>query len=884
MSRDQIQTLQLPVLNMELTEPRTRTLFDEGWKFHLGSDVAPPRRLVGKAGTANGWSDLSEEELMAYNGERSRIEKMGPSFQAVQLRPHDNDASWTDIKLPHDWRIEQLPSPSQQYASDYPKIWQGFWPTGVAYYRKIFTTSPHQHGQHVYLTFDGIAGNSDIWLNGFWIGNQSTSYTPLTLDVTEMLRFGIPNVLLVRSDSSEAEGWWLEGGGIYRHVWIEQRGDVQITQDGIYVTAKDVSDKKATINVELSIANLSLSAVDATVSLLIVHPSGEHVPAIPEDKASSLNLQGMSTSTVKKEITIDTPELWCLGKGSLYSLTVYINQKRPAMLLDQVDLQFGIRNIEWEEDGVVINGLKSKIFGVNLHQDFGFYGSALPDRIIEAKMDMCAEMGANAVRIAHHAPTPELVRHADRIGMLILPEQRNMSTSSASIQQLRNMVRKFRSNPSVFMWSLENEELSLQGTAVGSAILARLIKECRSLDPTRPITLGGVVSLDDDSAGYYRQLDVVGMHYRCLFGNLDQTITLHTNKLLILDEEGLFASTRGVYHYDKKNAYSGSFSYIHEALLDRDEPQSNAAIGDIDPLKFSPFIAPNLSLAFSHPKVTGSFIWTGIDYYGEPTPARWPSVVGACGQRDLAGLPKDYYWLVRSIFKEQEPIVHGFPHWTWPGKEGQSLSFAVYSNCDEVEIEVNGVVSGPRLPIIDHKAQQPQGIVYQAGNVCVRGFKNGMAVAEHIQETAGAPFELRLLPDRTELNSSGKDIALVRICVVDAKGCFVPYATDLVQVSAKGPGRVSGMCNGDTSFSKYLRPLDNAPLFNGQAVVFVEGGVEEGELEIEASAVGIQTATTILKVSSKLNHGHYLSAHLDEKAISVHGVYRNPFHDDQERA
>ncbi|CEN60531.1 hypothetical protein ASPCAL02967 [Aspergillus calidoustus] len=860
---------------MANTQPRSRTSLDNGWKFHLGADILAPRRLVGKAGTANGWSDLTKEELEQYKGEATAIEKMGAGFQAIQVRPRDGDASWTEVNLPHDWRTEQTPDPNNDYPVDYPKGWHAWWPTGVAYYRTVFPTDPVRPGQHVQLTFDGIAGESSVWLNGFWIGGQTTSYTPLTLDVTELLRSDVPNVLLVRSDSSEAEGWWLEGGGIYRHVWMETYGDVHIQQNGILVTAPDISPERALVRVEVEVGNLALDTTAVTIELTFTDPNGNTLSLAKDATNSSVSVPGMSQRTVRKEVLLENPEVWNIGKGSLYTLTVRVVGQQSDQLLDTTTIDFGVRRIEWAEDSIIINKVKTKIKGVNLHQDFGYYGSALPDRIIEAKVDMCAEMGVNAIRVAHHSPTPELVRHADRIGMLILPEQRNMSTSAASIEQLRAMVRAFRSSPSVFMWSLENEELSMQGTPMGSAVLARLIKECRVLDPTRPVTVGGVMNLPDTKTGYYQQLDVIGMHYRCLFGTLDESIALHPRQLHVLDEEGLYACTRGVYHYDKAGAYSGSFSYIHEALLDRDEPQANGAIGDIDPSKFSPIIAPNITLAFSHPKVTGAFIWTGIDYYGEPAPARWPSLVGAYGQRDLAGLPKDYYWLVRSVFKPSEPIVHAFPHWTWPGKEGQNLPFAVYSNCDEVEVEINGTVIGDRWPVVNHKAQIREGVVYQPGRVCVRGYREGIVVAEHIQQTAGAPSALRLLPDRSVLDTDRRDVAIVRVSVVDSEGCFVPDATDEISFSVKGPGRVGGLCNGDTAFSKYLRATDRIGLFHGQAVAFIEAGREEGEIEVLAIGNGLEQARTTIRASSEpINVGKLIPA-LDERQVSVYGTHRS---------
>jgi beta-galactosidase len=365
------------------------------------------------------------------------------------------------------------------------------------------------------------------------------------------------------------------------------------------------------------------------------------------------------------------------------------------------------------------------------------------------------------------------------------------------------------------------------------------------------------------------------MHYRYLFGTLDESIALHPGQLNVLDEEGLYVCTRGVYQYDKAGAYSGSFSYIHEALMDRNEPQANGAIGNIDPTKFSPMIALNVTLAFSHPKVTGAFLWTGIDYYGEPAPARLPSVVGAYGQRDITGLPKDYYWLVRSFFKPLEPVVHAFPHLTWPGKEGANIAFAVYTNCDEVEVEINGTILGDRWPVVNHKAQTGEGVVYQPSRFSVPGFRYSVVVVEHVQETAGAPSALSLLPDRTVLNVSGRDVAIVRVLVVDSENRFVPDATNEVSFSVKGPGHAAGLCNGDTAFSKYLRATENIGLFHGQAVALIEAGRDEGEIKILASGQGLQGASTTVRVSSEATERDAPIPALYERRVSVYGTHRS---------
>jgi beta-galactosidase len=841
---------------------RSKTSFDDGWSFHLGDDIQRPRRIIAKCFTANQLSELTEEECS-----RTRVKPHNGrlSSQVVKLHEKTVEKDWVPVTTPHDWRIMQVPKPENRPYPDYPDAWQGFFPTNVGYYRKIFEFRPVQDKEHVTITFDGISGFSDVWLNGMWLGCHSTSYLPLVLEVTELLRVDSPNVLLVRSDIREAEAWWYEGGGIYRHVWIETYNDLHVARDGVYITASVVDDGTAKVRFEIQLDNNGPSTVEGTIHVGINAIGGREKDSVT-DTSASYRIRGCTASTIVFETQIENPKLWSIGQGNLYEASISLqNAERAA--IDETSQIFGIRSIDVGQDGISINGNPSrKIFGVNLHQDFGVYGGAVPRRIIEKKLQLCAEMGANAVRCAHHPPTPELLEAADRLGMLVLTETRLLCSSSLMLERLQTLVRQSRSHPCVFAYSMGNEEVYAEGTEIARRTMQRMVNVCKALDPTRPTIYGGLLKGRDRLHGIP---DIQGMHYRCVLGDIDIAVQVYPTKPHILDEEGLFAAARGIFHYDKSKPYSGSFSRIFEALLDTEYPLDPGPLKlDTDAIH-SEDIHTNLTKAFSHPNVAGTFVWTGIDYWGEPTPRRFPAISSSYGARDIMGIPKDYYWLLRSIFRV-DPVVHGFPHWTWPGKEGDKIPFRVYSNCDGIEVLVNGeqATRPPRLPVKAHMVEVEGGLVYEQGTVLVRGYRDGQVVAEHRQATAGDPAGIRLIPDRLVLDSHmPRDLTIVRIAIVDAAGTVLPSSSAVVHLSVDGAGRLIGSHNGDPLYdADNFSATDRISMFNGQAATILETMERPGEITLTARSDGIpETSATIPVVEGGCSDGGRI---VDEASLS----------------
>jgi beta-galactosidase len=822
---------------------RSRASFDDGWFLHEGELDEAPLRLTLKAPGTGALSDLTVAERPA-TARTSLLEMSRQSTRPVAL-----DGSWTGVRLPHDWRIGHLPDPDADAPAQYPLAMQGFMPTGVAYYRKVFQRAPAGADEHVWLTFDGVQGQSDFWINGYWLGGHSSGYSPVSFDITELLRDveDGPNVVLVRSDSGEAEGWWYEGGGIYRHVWLETAHDVHVDRDGIYVTTPVAVDSVAVVRGQVRVANRA--AIDHDVSIAVeLRDPGD---ALAAGARSTIAVPSTGIADAGFELTVETPCLWNIGRGSLY--TARVTLRIDAEDVDVAEQQFGIRALEVAKDAVVINGVRHQVLGVNIHQDFAGVGVALPDRLIEAKLEMLQEMGANTVRIAHHPPTPELVAHADRLGMLVIAENRLFSSAPVHLEHLRGLVRRFRSHPSIFLWSLGNEELHVEGTVLGEAIMRRLLLETRALDRSRPATVGGTSHFD---SAFHGMVDVVGIHYLGLLKKLDEVYAYWPDKPYIQDEVGQFTLARGVYETDVANARPGSFTTIGEMLAERFTPDAIDAyeLGDIDE-----DVPRQMTEVFRGPRSIGGCVWAGMDYLGEPTPTRWPGVSASYGARDLIGVPKDYYWLLRALFRP-EPLVHAFPHWTWPGRDEQTIPLRVFSNCEEVEVVVNGEIVA-RVAVVDSAARIEDGVPYRPGELIVRGLRDGVAVAEHRQRTAGPAARLRFVADGSELVPDGRDVLIARVAVVDVDGVLVPNAQHHIRFAVHG-GRILGTGNGDPSCHE-PHGADHRSAFNGWAAVVVESGTEPGVLELTAESPDLEPAGLVVELDSSV-HPHQTRRAIDE--------------------
>jgi len=487
--------------------------------------------------------------------------------------------------------------------------------------------------------------------------------------------------------------------------------------------------------------------------------------------------------------------------------------------VDMIEVNFGIRTIRFDpERGFFLNGKPLKLKGVCIHQDFAGVGIAVPDRIHEFRIEKLKEIGCNAIRCAHNPPAPELLDACDRLGMLVIDENRMMGSSLEALSQLESMILRDRNHPSVFLWSLGNEEKTIQGTDVGARIVATMKRVVKHLDPTRPVT----TAMNGSWGSKFSLInDVQGCNYiRC--GDIDKFHKDHPRKPIVATETGSTLSTRGIYTNDEKRGYVNAYGTTLPSCGSTPEYMWR-------------FFA-------SRPFVAGVFVWAGYDYRGEPTPYGWPCINSHFGIMDTCGFPKDIYYYYKSWWSD-ETVLHIFPHWNWEGREGEEIDVWCYSNCEEVELFLNGKSLGGKSMLKNSHLEWK--VKYEPGRLEAKGYKNGKEVVATKVETTGPPAGLRLIPDRPKIKADNQDVSIITVAVVDAEGRIVPTANNLVKFTISGNGRIIGVGNGDPSSHEPDKAKERRA-FNGLCMVIVQSEWKPGKIRLTAESEGLKTATVII--------------------------------------
>ncbi len=775
---------------------RRRVSLDEDWRFHLGHAADPVKDF-----------NFSIATIFAKSG--------GTAGTAID--PRFKDSAWRKLDIPHDWAVE-LPfvnSPNFDVMAHGYKPVGGLFPeTTIGWYRKQFTVAKKDSSQRFQLQFDGVFRDAQFWLNGFYLGNNKSGYVGVAYDVTDYVLYGKPNTLVVRVDASQYEGWFYEGAGIYRHVWLNQYHPVQIVHDGIFAYST-VKGNSAAVTIETELQNQLLSPAKATVVSFMTDRAGRRLAASPE-RPVTLAINGKST--VKHTVKVTNPKLWSLEDPYLYRVVSIVKQGRKV--LDSVSQRFGIRTIEIKPNGVFLNGRHVKIKGTNNHQDHAGVGAALPDYLQFYRIRLLKQWGSNAYRTSHNAPTPELLDACDSLGMLVMDEQRLLNSSPEYLDQFERLLKRDRNRASVFMWSIGNEEGWIQGNETGRAIARTLLAKQRELDPTRVSTYAA------DMANVYRGVNeaipVRGFNYR-QFAVADYNRD-HPMQPIIGTEMGSTVTTRGIYEKDSIRAY----------VPDQ----------DITAPWWASTAETWWKLAAENDFWLGGFIWTGFDYRGEPTPYKWPNISSHFGAMDACGFPKNIYYYYQSWWTDKD-VLHISPHWNWKGKEGQPIDVWVNTNADNVELFLNGKSLGKKdMPRNSHLKWT---VNYAPGTIEAVAYKKGRKLTSKV-ETTGDPYEIVLSPYKTTMLGDGKDVAVINISVVDRQGREVPNAGHLVRFMLKGDAKIIGVGNGDPSShepDKYL--VDSAwqrSLFNGKAQVILQAGKTAGTISFEAKSEGLQKGST----------------------------------------
>jgi beta-galactosidase len=642
-----------PAIDGLSPSPRERLLLDFGWRFQLGNASDPARDC--------GFGALGGEGAWAKSGSISIA------------REKFDDSSWRTVDLPHDWGME-LPfvkAPELPGHGGRP-LGREFPESSIGWYRRIFSLAPADAGKRISLEFDGIYRNAMVFLNGHIIGQNTSGYAPFSIDVTDFLNLDRPNVLAVRVDATENEGWFYEGAGVYRHVWLTKTDPLHVPQWGAYVRS-EVQGNSATLFISTEVANDADKPKQCRVTSRIVDAAGKTVALVQTNPAA---VDGWGKRTFASQAKLARPALWSIEEPNLYRLLTTVEADGSAA--DRHETTFGIRTIRFDaEKGFFLNDKPVKIKGTCNHQDHAGVGIAVPDRLNYYRIERLKEMGSNGYRTSHNPPTPELLDACDRLGMLVMDETRVMSSSVEGLSQLERLVRRDRNHPSIVIWSLGNEEPE-QGTARGERILTSMKRLVRRLDPSRPVT---EAMNNSWGKGATNVVDVQGFNYSGggganeLASHIDEFHQKFPQKPIIGTETASALSTRGIYAKDEKRGYVSAY--------------------DLNAPKWGSTSEQWWKVYDARPFLAGGFAWTGFDYHGEPTPYEWPCNSSHFGIMDLCGFPKDNFFYYQAVWGSK-PVLHLFPHWNWSGKEGQEIDVWCHTNLDTVELFLNGVSLGRR--------------------------------------------------------------------------------------------------------------------------------------------------------------------------------------------
>jgi len=834
-------------------EPRERLLMDFNWRFNLGD--APD---AGKNFDYPEVRDLAKTRLNEI-GEGDKLLTNLPDPVEINLgsnvsfvKPAFDDSHWRAVDLPHDWAVELPFATNADYHHGFKPVGPNFPDNSIGWYRRKFTLPASDKGRRLWVAFDGVYRDSLVWLNGHCLGRNPSGYSSCRYDISKFANFGGTNVLAVRVDASRFEGWFYEGAGIYRHVWLEKMSPLYIEPDGLFVWStfsNNVPSDAAAIHVQAFLINYQSSPANLIVRCRVIAPDGTEaghfesrtnmleyskktvelssvigpslltaarkIPTPPANPAAPLPPQ-LASPLAKPGLALWSPET-----PNLYKLITTIES--GGKIMDHVETEFGLRTIAFDGDkGFLLNGKPYIIKGTCDHQDHAGVGSAMPDALQYFRVKKLKEMGSNAIRTSHNPPTPELLEACDRLGMLVMDENRRVDNTDFVMNELAGLVMRDRNHPSVFIWSLGNEEGNLQATnAAAQEAAVNLITPMQALmhelDPTRPCT---IAMNGNWGIGFSTVIDVQGFNYRT--HNIDKFRAEFPDKPAIGTETASTRTTRGIYVDDPDNGYVAAYGEN----------------GVEKPWTWWAYYA-------AHPFTSGGFVWTGFDYRGEPTPYRWPCISSHFGLMDTCGFPKDIYYYYQAWWTDQ-PVLHLATGWArFDG--GRTNLVRCFSNCKTVELFLDGQSLGkkamPTNEYLDWLVPPTSGVL------SARGYNGNKVVAETKIERAGEAAAIELRPDRTTITSDGQDLSIVDVAIVDKNGRVVPDAGNLVWFALNGPGKIIGVGNGDPSCHEADKASERNA-YNGYAQVIVQAGRTEGTLELTANSPTLKEAVVRIKMKA----------------------------------
>ena len=774
---------------------------DKGWKFAFGH-AADPQKDFG-CGT----------EYFNYLTKANSIHNEGPYAQKF------DDSTWQKVQIPHDW-VTTLPyAPEASHSHGYKTVGWKYPETSVGWYRKSLNIGQEDFGKHLMLRFDGIFRNARVWFNGFYMGTEPSGYVTQVYDITPYINYGGDNLICVRADASLEEGWFYEGAGIYRDVWLEKSAEVSVAPFGtfVYVDMKAPFDQ-AIVHIKTDVTNHGLEARQYLVEQRLIDAEGREVA---HAKGHENPLKPKETRITRHVMKITNPHLWSTTDPYLYKVVTTV--KVDGQVCDVYETTTGLRTVAFDsERGFLLNGEPLKLKGVNMHQDHAGVGAAIPDALQAWRIQQLKKFGCNAYRASHNPMTPALLDICDREGILVIDENRLMGINEEHLRLLERMIKRDRNHPSIILWSDGNEEWGLENTIQGTRVAEAMREYTRLYDPTRPSTVANAGGTE-----LIKGLDVVGFNY-IVQNDVDNRKKANPSWKIVGTEETSGCGTRGWY-FDSPE-YPGRMISINRT----DKPGVENVI------------ERGWQFYADRPWAAGLFYWTGFDYRGEPNPLQYPAHDSEFGILDYCGFPKDEAWYLKAWWTE-EPTLHIFPHWNLQGHEGEEVEIWAYSNCDEVELTVNGKkLRRQKMPRNGHLKWKA---TYQPGKVVAVGYKNGKRILTEIIETTKAANKTVLKADRTIITADGRDLTVVTIEVQDAKGRVVPDACPLLTFQLEGDGHILGAGNGDPMYLGEDHPKRqecrtfSIPAFNGLAQLLVQSTETAGSITLSCTSEGLKTST-----------------------------------------
>ena len=786
--------------------------------------------------------------------------------------PDFNDSGWCTLDVPHDWAIEG------DFDEHNPSgTGGGALPGGIGWYRKSFKISGQQNDYVFSIEFDGVYMNSSVYINGHLLGTRPYGYISFSYDLTPYLNWDGDNVIAVKVDNSDQpNSRWYSGCGIYRDVRIVKTRSVHVDQWGTYITT-EINDQYTVANIDVTIENDRPDPVEITVYSAILDANRKGVSMMVDNMVAQ-----KGTNTIQQKVYMTGPHLWSLDDPYMYTMLTEIRQNGKT--IDTYETPFGIRTIEFRADsGFYLNGEHVRINGVCNHHDLGCLGTATNERAIERQLQILKEMGCNGIRCSHNPPSPILLDLCDRMGFLVMDEafdmwhRRKTERDYARFfegwanRDLSDMIKRDRNHPSIVIWSIGNEvqeqwsdaradtlsDLLLETLSdrdeyiidykredidnVNVFITQNLVDIIKHYDPTRPVTAGCNEPSPNNNLFRSGAIDVIGYNYHNQ--NVPAVPRLFPGKPFIITESVSALMTRGFYEMPSDKMMTRPVRW--------DRPYFNDTFScsayDNVATPWGSHHEENLIFLNSQPFVAGQYIWTGFDYIGEPTPYGWPARSSYFGIVDLAGFPKDIYYLYQAEWTDT-PVLHLFPHWNWtPGE--QIDMWCYYNNADEVELYINGVSQGIRSKDAQH-LHVVWNVTFEPGTVKVVARKDGVETASQEIHTAGEPAQIRLTPDRSTIKSNGTDLSFVTVEILDKDGNLCPNADNLVQFEISGNGFIAGVDNGSPISLERFKD-NKRKAFYGKCLVVVQNNGKKGKIKLDAVSEGLKRAHIDIKCASK---------------------------------